>query len=224
MSRTEPWARAGHMCCPTLRSRSSSPGRDPVESGGKISAVTSHPLPPKLLGVQGGASAKSPESLESQPCGGRMGSRPQLSRLQGPKEYWSDSGESTNECVRLLQHEFTDAWSRSPGRFLISLLAFGGPQHSSGKPLSGPCPSPGFSYQEPPQSPLACEPLPPGAGMDLPPHLRLGALAAVPQRPEREWLDAVAPTPALRMPGHLATSQENKSLWGKGIKYSLTAC
>lgn len=62
------------------------------------------------------------------------------------------------------------------------------------------------------------------AGMDLPPHLRLGALAAVPQRPEREWLDAVAPTPALRMPGHLATSQENKSLWGKGIKYSLTAC
>lgn len=162
MSRTEPWARAGHMCCPTLRSRSSSPGRDPVESGGKISAVTSHPLPPKLLGVQGGASAKSPESLESQPCGGRMGSWPQLSRLQGPKEYRSDSGESTNECVRLLQHEFTDAWSRSPGRFLISLLAFGGPQHSSGKPLSGPCPSPGFSYQEPPQSPWACEPLPPG--------------------------------------------------------------
>lgn len=224
MSRTEPWARAGHMCCPTLRSRSSSPGRDPVESGGKISAVTSHPLPPKLLGVQGGASAKSPESLESQPCGGRVGSRPQLSRLQGPKEYRSDSGESTNECVRLLQHEFTDAWSRSPGRFLISLLAF--------RARSIPRESPSLGHAQVLASPTRSHlrvhgPVSPSllaAGMDLPPHLRLGALAAVPQRPEREWLDAVAPTPALRMPGHLATSQENKSLWGKGIKYSLTAC
>lgn len=79
---------------------------------GTNSDVTPHPLPPpELLRVRGEAS----ESQESQARGGHVGSQPHISRLQGPKECRSDSGDSTDEHVRLLPYEFTDAWSRSSG-------------------------------------------------------------------------------------------------------------
>lgn len=62
-----------------------------------------------------------------------MGSRPQISRLQGPNEGRSDSGDSTNERVRLLRCEFTDARSRSSGTIPHLVTGLQGPVAFLGK-------------------------------------------------------------------------------------------